>query len=336
MASPTSSMSDVSEINESFNEDIEDYNLGEQCGQQQQQQMIDGIAAYQDELGQCQENQSLAYDSLCSAQDRLPQTSPLPNNFNCLYDDMASLSISGGGKQPEIDLNAAIERQRLKLDRFKEAHLQKQLSIHQQQAMLSTSTSYPPTPRHIMPTHSLNTIPSDVHTVSYAPASSDVSNITSKSEALSRAYKLQRKEYERLQKEHMKKKHQQNSNQPEMAHSAALCNQKQQQQSINHQEVTGSSATRMDRSSAASRMSSLVQNDRGVRQTESPQTPPPNYNSMDNHLESTHHTYPTRQGDRSGEMIPPTAVDEEELSEELFNHYLDLFNETKFNPAPGF
>ena len=79
MASPTSSMSDVSEINESFNEDIED-NLGEQCGQQQQQQMIDGIAAYQDD--QCQENQSLAYDSLCSAQDRLPQTSPLPNNFN--------------------------------------------------------------------------------------------------------------------------------------------------------------------------------------------------------------------------------------------------------------
>jgi len=329
-------MSDVSDINkESFIGDVdveEDYN--EQCGHQQQMASgstinIKGTETYQDEVGECQENQSLAYDSLYSAQDglRRPQTPPLPNNFNCLYDDMASLSISGGGKQPESDLSLAIERQRTELDRFKESHLQKQRSIHQQREMISS------TQRHT-PTHSFNNnIPSDIHAVScLQQASSDVSNITSQSEALSKAYEMQRTEYERLQKEHMKNKHQQNH---EMVHSAALYNQKQQQ-SINHREVTGSAnGSRTSRSSAAGSMSSsLIQNDRGGRQT--PQTSPPNH-TIHNHLESLDDdTYPTRQGDRSGEMIPPTAEDEEELSEELFNHYLDVFNQTKFNPAPGF
>jgi len=336
MASPTSSTSDVSDINnESFIGDVdveEGYHLG----------TIKGTAAYQDEVGECQENQSLAYDSLYSAQDRgavRPQTPPLPaHNSNCLYDDMAnlSISISGGDKQPEIDHSLAIERQRLELDRFKEAHLQKRRSTHhQQQATMSTSH------QQDMPTHSFTNIPSNIREVSCPKqASSNVSNITSKSEALSKAYEKQREEYERIQKEHMKRNHQQNSNQHEMVHSAALNHQiqqqqQQQQQSINHQ-VTGSAAGRMNRSSssAAGRMSSgSIQNERGGQ---TPQTPPPNYTSMHNHLESTHHTYPTRQGDGSGEMIPPTAEDEEELSEELFNHYLDVFNQTKFNPAPGF
>ena len=293
---------------------------------------LKGTAAYQDEAGECQEKQSLAYDSLYSAQDRgtvlRPQTPPIDDNFNCLHDDMAKLSISGGGKQPESDFSLAIERQRLELDRFKEAHLQ-------QQAMMSTSTSfsYQPTPH--MPTHSFTNIPSNIREVSCPQqASSNVSNITSKSEALSRAYEMQRKEYERLQKEHMKRK----QHEYEMVRNAALYNQKQQQQqSINHQEVTGSAAGRIDRSSAAIMMSSsLVQNDRGGQTPQTPQTSPPNYTSMDNHLESTHHTYPTRQGDRSMETISTTADEEEELSEEVFNHYLDVFNQTKFNPAPGF
>jgi len=344
MASPTSSISDISEINESFIGDVEEdnnYNVREQCGHQQQMANgstinIKGTAAYQDEVGECQNNQSLAYDSLYSAQDRgilRPQTPPLPDNLKCLP-DVAGLSINGGGKQSESDLSLAIERQRLELDRFKEAHLQKRRSTHhQQQATMSTSH------QQDMPTHSFTNIPSNICEVSCPKqASSNVSNITSKSEALSKAYEKQREEYERIQKEHMKRNHQQNSNQHEMVHSAALNHQiQQQQQSINHQEVTGSAnGSRTSRSIAAGSMSSsLMQNDRGGRQ--SPQPPPPNHTSKHDHLESLDDdTYPTRQGDRSGEMIPPTAEDEEELSEELFNHYLDVFNQTKFNPAPGF